>query len=45
VLVPAPGSLLPAQNGQTVTLASLRGKIVLMTFLNPVCPTDCPIID
>jgi cytochrome oxidase Cu insertion factor (SCO1/SenC/PrrC family) len=32
------------QNGQTVTLASLRGKVVLMTFLDPVCTTDCPII-
>jgi cytochrome oxidase Cu insertion factor (SCO1/SenC/PrrC family) len=32
------------QNGRTVTLASLRGKVVLMTFLDPVCTTDCPII-
>ena len=27
-----------------VTLASLRGKVVLLTFLDPVCTTDCPLI-
>ena len=27
-----------------MSLASLRGKVVLMTFLDPVCTTDCPII-
>jgi cytochrome oxidase Cu insertion factor (SCO1/SenC/PrrC family) len=32
------------QHGQTVTLASLRGKVVLLTFLDPVCTTDCPLI-
>ena len=42
--VQAPGFQLTDQNGQTVTLASLRGKVVLMTFLDPVCTTDCPII-
>jgi cytochrome oxidase Cu insertion factor (SCO1/SenC/PrrC family) len=42
--VPAPGFQLTDQNGQTVSLASLRGKVVLMTFLDPVCTTDCPII-
>jgi cytochrome oxidase Cu insertion factor (SCO1/SenC/PrrC family) len=42
--VPAPGFQLTDQNGRTVTLASLRGKVVLMTFLDPVCTTDCPII-
>jgi cytochrome oxidase Cu insertion factor (SCO1/SenC/PrrC family) len=41
---PAPAFQLTDQNGQTVTLASLRGKVVLMTFLDPVCTTDCPII-
>ena len=30
--------------GRTVTLASLRGKVVLLTFLDPVCTTDCPLI-
>jgi cytochrome oxidase Cu insertion factor (SCO1/SenC/PrrC family) len=42
--LPAPGFSLTDQNGQQVTLASLRGKAVLMTFLDPVCTTDCPII-
>jgi cytochrome oxidase Cu insertion factor (SCO1/SenC/PrrC family) len=42
--VPAPGFQLTAQAGQPVSLASLRGKVVLMTFLDPVCTTDCPII-
>jgi cytochrome oxidase Cu insertion factor (SCO1/SenC/PrrC family) len=41
---PAPGFQLTDQDGATVTLASLRGKVVLMTFLDPVCTTDCPII-
>ncbi len=41
---PAPGFALTDQNGASVTLASLRGKVVLMTFLDPVCTTDCPII-
>ncbi|MGH3255879.1 MAG: SCO family protein [Streptosporangiaceae bacterium] len=41
---PAYGFQLTDQSGQTVTLASLRGKVVLMTFLDPVCTSDCPII-
>jgi len=41
---PAPGFQLTDQNNQPVSLASLRGKVVLMTFLDPVCTTDCPII-
>jgi cytochrome oxidase Cu insertion factor (SCO1/SenC/PrrC family) len=42
--LPAPGFTLTDQNGRTVSLAQLRGKVVLMTFLDPVCTTDCPII-
>ena len=42
--IPASGFSLTDQNGQTVSLASLRGKVVLMTFLDPVCSTDCPLI-
>jgi len=42
--LPAPGFTLTDQDGRTVSLASLRGKVVLMTFLDPVCTTDCPII-
>ena len=41
---PAPGFQLTDQNGQPVSLADLHGKVVLMTFLDPVCTTDCPII-
>jgi cytochrome oxidase Cu insertion factor (SCO1/SenC/PrrC family) len=42
--LPAPGFSLTDQDGQAVSLASLRGKVVLMTFLDPVCTSDCPII-
>jgi cytochrome oxidase Cu insertion factor (SCO1/SenC/PrrC family) len=41
---PASPFRLTDQRGQTVTLASLRGKAVLLTFLDPVCTTDCPVI-
>ncbi|SRR5712691_341407 len=42
--LPAPGFTLTDQSGHQVTLASLRGKVVLLTFLDPVCVTDCPLI-
>ena len=41
---PAPGFSLVDQNGQPVTLTSLRGYTVALTFLDPVCTTDCPTI-
>ena len=41
---PAKGFALTDQHGQAVSLASLRGKVVLLTFLDPVCTTDCPLI-
>jgi cytochrome oxidase Cu insertion factor (SCO1/SenC/PrrC family) len=41
---PAKGFALTDQHGRTVSLASLRGKVVLLTFLDPVCTTDCPLI-
>jgi cytochrome oxidase Cu insertion factor (SCO1/SenC/PrrC family) len=41
---PAAPFRLTDQDGRTVTLASLRGKVVLLTFLDPVCTTDCPLI-
>jgi cytochrome oxidase Cu insertion factor (SCO1/SenC/PrrC family) len=44
VNIPAYGFQLTDQNGHPVSLATLRGKVVLMTFLDPVCTTDCPII-
>ncbi len=41
---PAPAFRLTDPRGAPVTLASLRGKVVLLTFLDPVCTTDCPLI-
>ena len=41
---PAPNFTLTSQDGRQVSLASLRGKVVLLTFLDPVCTTDCPLI-
>lgn len=39
---PAPDfQLTSGESGQPVDLASLRGKVVLLTFLDPVC-TGCP---
>jgi cytochrome oxidase Cu insertion factor (SCO1/SenC/PrrC family) len=40
----APAFTLTDQDGRQVSLASLRGKVVLLTFLDPVCTTDCPLI-
>jgi cytochrome oxidase Cu insertion factor (SCO1/SenC/PrrC family) len=42
--VPAPAFSLTDQHGRTVTLASLRGKVVLLTFLDDTCSVDCPLI-
>jgi cytochrome oxidase Cu insertion factor (SCO1/SenC/PrrC family) len=42
--VPAKNFQLTDQHDRTVSLASLRGKVVLLTFLDPVCTTDCPLI-
>ncbi|HEX7265899.1 MAG TPA: SCO family protein, partial [Streptosporangiaceae bacterium] len=42
--LPAKEFQLTDQHGRTVSLASLRGKVVLLTFLDPVCTTDCPLI-
>jgi cytochrome oxidase Cu insertion factor (SCO1/SenC/PrrC family) len=40
----APAFSLIDQDGSQVNLASLRGKVVLLTFLDPVCTSDCPLI-
>jgi cytochrome oxidase Cu insertion factor (SCO1/SenC/PrrC family) len=40
----APRFTLSDQDGRSVSLASLRGKVVLLTFLDPVCTSDCPLI-
>jgi cytochrome oxidase Cu insertion factor (SCO1/SenC/PrrC family) len=39
---PAPGFALTDQYGRTVTLASLRGKVVLLSFFDPDCAAGCP---
>jgi cytochrome oxidase Cu insertion factor (SCO1/SenC/PrrC family) len=41
---PAPAFHLVNQRGQPVSLTSLRGFTLAMTFLDPVCTTDCPAI-
>jgi cytochrome oxidase Cu insertion factor (SCO1/SenC/PrrC family) len=41
---PASNFTLTSQDGRQVSLASLRGKVVLLTFLDPVCTSDCPLI-
>ena len=44
VNLPAAPFRLTDQAGRPVSLASLHGKAVLLTFLDPVCTTDCPLI-
>ncbi len=41
---PAPPFALTDQDGRPVSLDSLRGHTVALTFLDPVCTTDCPLI-
>jgi cytochrome oxidase Cu insertion factor (SCO1/SenC/PrrC family) len=40
---PAPDFRLVSQSGQPVSLGSLRGKVTLLTFLDPRCTIDCPV--
>ena len=41
---PAPPFTLVNQHGIPVSLSSLRGHTVALTFLDPVCTSDCPLI-
>ena len=41
---PAPDFRLTDQNGQTVALSDLRGKIVVLTFVYTQCVDVCPVI-
>jgi cytochrome oxidase Cu insertion factor (SCO1/SenC/PrrC family) len=41
---PAPRFTLTDQHGRTISLASLHGKVVLLTFLDDTCTSDCPLI-
>jgi cytochrome oxidase Cu insertion factor (SCO1/SenC/PrrC family) len=40
----APPFSLVDQHGHAVSLSSLHGKTIALTFLDPVCTSDCPII-
>jgi cytochrome oxidase Cu insertion factor (SCO1/SenC/PrrC family) len=42
--LPAWGFTLTDQADRTVSLTGLRGDVVVLTFLDPVCTTDCPLI-
>jgi cytochrome oxidase Cu insertion factor (SCO1/SenC/PrrC family) len=41
---PAPPFSLTDQDNRAVSSTSLHGKLTLVTFLDPVCSDDCPII-
>ena len=41
---PAPGFTLSDQSGAPVSLRSLAGRTVVLTFLDPTCTSDCPLI-
>jgi cytochrome oxidase Cu insertion factor (SCO1/SenC/PrrC family) len=41
---PAPSFTLTDQNGRTLSLADLRGKVVVLEFMDPHCTDICPII-
>ena len=40
----APGFTLTDQNGRALSLASLRGKVVVLEFMDPHCTDICPIV-
>ena len=40
---PAPGFSLRDQNGSPVSLAALRGRTVIVTFIDPLCRSLCPV--
>jgi cytochrome oxidase Cu insertion factor (SCO1/SenC/PrrC family) len=42
--IPAPAFSLVNQRGVPVSLSSLRGHTLALTFLDPVCTSDCPLI-
>ena len=44
VIRPAPPFTLTSQDGAPVSLASLRGKVVALTFIYTECPDICPLL-
>jgi cytochrome oxidase Cu insertion factor (SCO1/SenC/PrrC family) len=43
VTLPAPNFTLRDQRGQVVSLRTFRGRVVVLTFLDPVCWDQCPL--
>ncbi len=41
---PAPQFRLTDQSGRAVSLSAFRGRVVVLSFLDPVCTSDCPLI-
>lgn len=41
---PAPGFTLVDQNGRRISLASLKGRVVVLEFMDPHCTDICPIV-
>lgn len=44
VIGPAPQFALTTQDGQSMALAALRGKVVAVTFIYTGCPDICPLL-
>lgn len=44
VIGPAPPFTLTSQDGKTVALADLRGKVLAVTFIYTGCPDICPMV-
>jgi len=44
VIGPAPDFTLTSQDGSPVSMASLRGKVVALTFIYTQCPDICPLL-
>jgi protein SCO1 len=42
--IKAPGFTFTDQNGHAVSLSSLRGKVVVLQFMDPHCTDICPIV-
>ncbi|MEA2522370.1 MAG: hypothetical protein QOI81_2016 [Actinomycetota bacterium] len=40
----SPGLTLTDQSGKAVSLSSLRGKVVVLAFMDPVCVDICPLV-
>jgi protein SCO1/2 len=44
MIAPAPAFTLTSQNGAQISLASLRGKVVAVTFIFTRCTATCPVL-